>query len=291
MDRPPRRPRAPDEAARGGAISEQEEQHLSTWIDNGYVVLPQAVPHATLDALDADLDRVWSERDPRIQVELGGVYHPVTPGLREQRYKVLDLYVHSAAARAAAFAPAVRRFLQLVFERDVLLFQGLSFETGSGQPLHQDTAYVVVGSPLEFAAVWIAIEDHQPGSGELEYYRGSHRMPDFLFRGGYKNWNRERDGDALHERYLASVHERAQAAGLDRDSFRPKKGDALVWSADLAHGGAAISDPRTTRKSFVGHYCPLDVQPYYFTYQSERRAVQRHGDGCHYSSSYYPLVG
>ena len=65
--------------------------------------------------------------------------------------------------------------------------------------MHRDTAYVVVDPPLALAACWIALEDVRPGSGELMYYDGSHRMDDHLFSGRYKCWHPDRDGVDQHE--------------------------------------------------------------------------------------------
>ena len=36
---------------------------------------------------------------------------------------------------------------------------------------------------------------HQPGTGELQYYPGSHRHEPYLFSGRYRSWNRGRDGE------------------------------------------------------------------------------------------------
>ena len=71
----------------------------------------------------------------------------------------------------------------------LLLFQGLTFEKGSGQGLHQDTAYVVLDKPMELAAAWIALEDIAPDSGELMYLDGSHQMPEWKFGGKSKHFD------------------------------------------------------------------------------------------------------
>jgi hypothetical protein len=34
----------------------------------------------------------------------------------------------------------------------------------------------------------------------------------------------------------------------------PKAGDALIWHAQVIHGGTPIRDPNRTRKSLVVHY-------------------------------------
>jgi hypothetical protein len=46
---------------------------------------------------------------------------------------------------------------------------------------------VAYTAALQFAASWIALEDVQPGAGELFYYVGSHRLPDHLYAGSHKN--------------------------------------------------------------------------------------------------------
>ena len=88
---------------------------------------------------------------------------------------------------------------------------------GIGQPIHKDTAYVVVSSPMEFAASWIALEDIQPNSGALEYYEGSHRGEEYLFDGKHKSMP---EGYS-EQRYLDSLHEQAREMGLARKQFFP----------------------------------------------------------------------
>lgn len=278
-----------DRDLRKGRIDQGQADQLRFWIKNGYVILERAVEHAVVDRLLEEIEGRWRAADEGIRLEIGGNLHPLSPDLRVRRYKLLDYYAHSQTALEAAFAEKIRAFLQLVFERDLLLFQSLSFEWGSGDPVHQDTAYVVVTSPLEFAAAWIALEDIRPGSGELTYYAGSHRMSEHEFGGHYRNWNRERDGIDKRQAYLKGLHDRAREMGLAREVFLPKKGDALIWSADLAHGGTEIENPKLTRKSLVCHYCPLGVDPYYFARQPDRRKTLEYRPDCHYASSHYEL--
>ena len=56
------------------------------------------------------------------------------------------------------------------------------------------------------------------------------------------------------------------------------KGDVLIWSADLAHGGGEIADPSATRQSIVAHYCPGNVYPMYRHYEGGSEIVN-YGDG------------
>ena len=77
---------------------------------------------------------------------------------------------------------------------------------------------------------------------------------------------------------------------MKRLSLTDRKGDVLIWSADLAHGGSPVTDRSLTRKSLVGHYCPKRVEPFYFRMDPKRRGMRRF-DESHYGSQYYALGG
>src|SRR5437588_12652280 len=120
--------------------------------------------------------------------------HPLTGGVGEERARVVDAYVYYEFARAALFSEPILRFLQTVLEDAPVLFQSLTFERGSQQRMHQDTAFVVTSSPMAFAASRIPLEDIRPGSGELTYLDGSHRLPVYPVRAQCKHLDAQRAG-------------------------------------------------------------------------------------------------
>ena len=247
------------------ALSDEEASLLRHWIADGYIVLPSAIDPVLIDALEEEVEAIWdgaSRHACFVEYWENDVktVQPAGPKFRSVPVKLLDLYAHLENARRIMFAPAILRFLTLVFEQPAVAFQGLYFRWGSRQDIHQDTAFVKVSSPMRLVASWVALEDIQPGSGELEYYVGSHTLEDYLFDGRHK-WMPFRSTE--YSAYVASLHARSQARGLERQRFQPKKGDVLIWSADLAHGGSQDISRAVTRKSLVTHYCPADCQPVY----------------------------
>ena len=44
-------------------------------------------------------------------------------------------------------------------------------------------------------------------------------------------------GDEPHDRWSRWLREEGERRGLELQTFRAKKGDILIWHADLAHGG------------------------------------------------------
>jgi hypothetical protein len=251
------------------AIDAVQAERLRSWNRDGFVVLERSVPDALLDAVDADIAATWAGAYPRAHVEYWerGVQHivPVQPEHEARRAKLLDMQAYSAAVRRAIFHGGTLGFLRLLFGEPPLAFQTLYFQRGTEQPMHQDTAYVLVDAPLELVGSWLALQDVREGSGELEYYVGSHRLPEHVWEGAFKGMPPGHEG---HQRYLDGLHSKAAALGLERRRFRPRRGDLLLWHLDLAHGGSPITDPASSRRSLVTHYCPARRAPGYFRHHA-----------------------
>jgi len=275
--------------ARQGRIGADTAALISGFVRSGLVILPGAAEAAAVDAFQERIARSFREGNDDLLYQVPGVQQPspVSPGLERRGTRIVDAYVVMPEARRLLGSPPLMAFLTAIFDEDPLLFQSLSFDQGSEQGLHQDTAYVVVDQPLAFAACWIALEDVRPGSGELMYVPGSHRFDDFDFN-GKKHWSPVEDGNEKHQEWAAWLPREAQRRGLSVERFLARRGDVLVWHADLAHGGSPIADPTLTRQSLVGHFCPAGRRPHYFSYAPQRAGV-RSQERLHYSSFYYDL--
>jgi phytanoyl-CoA hydroxylase len=279
-----------------GAIAERIADpalrgNLDQLMRDGYTVIENAVPHWAIDAYLREYEAAVATPGA-VEIDVPAVGR--RPFDREQARragtKVLDTGMILPSGTLLCFAPRVSRVLEAVFSDKVLAFQTLHFEVGSTQGIHQDTAYVVVQQePMHLLAVWLALEDVQPGTGELIYYIGGHRIPDFCYSGQFKHWNPDRDGHEQHEAHSWHMHQQARDKGLQLGRFLPRKGDVLFWHADLPHGGSEITQPNTSRRSLVTHYCPRSRDPHYFQFIPEdwRVKVGTVDDNV-FASFYYP---
>lgn len=253
---------------------------LVALIENGFAILPGVADMDMIDTYRAEIAGLLTGPSGLKASFADAVSPAETADLRLPLTKLLDPYVYAPSALALMFAPKLQAFFEAVFRDGVLAFQGLHFEVGSTQMIHQDTAYIATAEPSRFAASWLALEDIEPGSGELTYYPGSHRWP--------LRWDHSKPYGEAHGEYLTSLPAQAAERGVEAQSFRPKKGDALIWHADLAHGGGPITRPGVTRRSLVTHYCALGDAPRYF--RLPERAVKRSvGLGGAISSRHYLL--
>ncbi len=251
---------------RDGEVSEADAEDIRFFMENGYLIIRNAITDEMIEALNADFEQCFTEENEDVWVdwadEEGRKIELVRPKHLGGKIKVLDLYSHFESARRIVLSNRIVSFLEKVFEEPVLAFQSLSFLWGTQQRMHQDTAYVILNDPMKLCASWVALEDVQIGSGELEYYVKSHRLPEFLFAGNSRRMLDE--PDRLND-FLDYLQSESQRRGLELQQLVINKGDALIWHADLAHGGSRIVNPEATRKSIVTHYCPLSVDPEYMS--------------------------
>jgi phytanoyl-CoA hydroxylase len=260
---------------------------------DGYVIIRNAIDEASINDYLRHYERA-ADTAGALQIEV-----PTRGGRQEftreksliPGSKVLDTAMLLQCGDDVCFAPKVTAFLRAIFEDAALAFQTLHFEVGSTQAIHQDTAYVVVADePLKLIASWIALQDVEPGSGELVYYSGGHRIPEYQYANGEsKHWNVQRDGQEVHNGHLRYLKEQIVARKLPEGRFLPKKGDVLFWHADLPHGGSPITSPGTLRRSLVTHYCPKSLRPHYCDFiPMDWRVATDARDGNAFMSLYYP---
>ncbi len=275
-----------------GAITAAQADKLRFWLQNGYVILENAIPPSVVDRAAADLDRAYAGAFADLKFEC----HAVAPDhiawrseINPHPAKALDIHHFSPAVRNLMFSDAIAEFLGLIFESKAFASQTLGFLRGSAQEGHQDSAYVVYSIPRQFAATWTALEDVTLGAGELFYYPGSHRFEDFLYQEHYKSVSeaqRMTGATSMREaveQHVHSLEERAQQRGIPKLPFAAKKGDVLVWHSDLVHGGNPVSH-EVTRKSIVTHYCPKHLTP---LFSEHMRIKLWDHNGHRYTTSHY----
>jgi phytanoyl-CoA hydroxylase len=278
-----------------GFISEEQATLLRKWIVDGYAVLESAVDADILDHAQEDLEKAYAGKLPGLRYAVHAISQNTdwVPEALINPAKALDVHWFSLAIRELIFSDRLVRFLGLIFERRPLASQTLGFWRGSSQAGHQDSAYVNYSLPLQFAASWIALEDVKVGAGELFYHVGSHAMPEYLYNKAFKGAEEAKraapgcDLSQDYPRHISLIAKQAEGMGLKKECFLAKRGDILIWSADLAHGGSRISGDQT-RKSVVTHYCPSDVVPLYFETKSGRKILP-HRNVAFYTSGHYDV--
>lgn len=172
------------------------------------------------------------------------------PGLRVQ-----DAWDKVPEVKQLACNPDILKLLSDLYGRRAFPFQTLNFPVGTQQHFHTDSVHFSSIPERFMAGVWIALEDIDADNGPLVYYPGSHSLP--VFTNAHIGANPATQSQSMYEhypRYEKTWEAIVEALELKPFYFHAKKGQALIWAANLLHGGAAQKDPHRTRYSQVTHY-------------------------------------
>lgn len=175
--------------------------------------------------------------------------------------RVQDAWKFDDDVRAIACNDAVLDLLSKIYGRRAFPFQTLNFPVGTQQHCHSDSIHFSSVPERFMCGVWLAMEDIHPDAGPLMYYPGSHKWPiiynDML--GKRIGSERVHLAQAPYEEVWEAL---VEATGVQPEYFCPKKGQALIWAANLLHGGSRQKDPAHTRWSQVTHYYFEDCSYY-----------------------------
>jgi hypothetical protein len=216
--------------ARSPQLSEQDRAIARGLHDDGYALVHDAVPTELCDRVRAEIEPLFEEEY----------------AVRERR--VPDAWRRGAeSVREIATFQAMQDRLASLYGRRPIPFQTLNFKWGSQQGYHADAIHFTSVPDRYMCGVWVALEDVHHDNGPLTYYPGSHRVPQF----------RSFEPGAGPERY--AMFEASQRAVMEQLGVEPvdldaKKGDALIWTSSLLHGGRPIISEGSTRWSQVTHY-------------------------------------
>lgn len=163
--------------------------------------------------------------------------------------RIQDAWKTLPAARSLATIPRVLSLLQTMYGRRPIPFQTLHFHKGSQQKTHSDALHFHTIPARFMCGVWIALEDVDDTNGPLHVYPGSHRLPVWeLHDFGLSS---ENDSYAFYE---DAMHRWIVEQQLQKKVLHVKKGQAVIWAANVLHGGEPITNFERTRWSQVTHY-------------------------------------
>lgn len=267
-----------------GYINGDEANDLLHFIEHGWLLWSQAIEEPLIDQFVADIRNMHTQPGYYVTTDFAHERSKRLNGVKpDNKESLYDLYVNMQSARRVCMHPRIARFLTLVFQAKPLAFQQLLFQTSNGHQWHQDTAFVVVDTPMLLAATWIALEDVVEGTGELGYYDRSHKLPHYIFENGGKAFDGATPG------YAEELEHACQSRQLAQHRLLAKKGDVFFWAADLVHRSSPQTPPLwRSRLSCVTHYCPATSMPHWFS-EKEKRGIEPYFSFAGFASSFYQL--
>lgn len=205
---------------------------LTSLYRDGYTVFDPGFPPELLDAVAIDSQQHFHYSSPTQMLQYS------------VERRIADLYRESSnvAELARLGVPWVKSAFPFT-TRTPFCFQTLNFLVGTGQAVHSDAIHFDSIPSGWMCGIWVALEDIVADSGPLLVYPGSHTLPHLT------------KFDFAAETYQQYESRLAQ---LIKDwpskLLLLKRGQAVLWLANLLHGGSPPKDPHRSRMSQVSHY-------------------------------------
>lgn len=226
------------------ALSPAERELAITLNRDGYAVI---------DFPDGDLDR----RIARIRADLGPRLGIAEDDLESDKLtgtgRIQDAWKTNPDVKSIAANQDVIDLLSRLYGRQAFPFQTLNFPVGTQQLLHTDAVHFSSIPQRFMCGVWLAMEDIAADAGPLCYIPGSHKWPilDNALVGRRGNDDTLKSAqDPYQDAWDALLQEHRSTPA----HFLARKGQALIWCANLLHGGSPQINPKLTRWSQVTHY-------------------------------------
>ncbi|WP_374601281.1 phytanoyl-CoA dioxygenase family protein [Arenimonas sp.] len=221
-----------------GRVDAEEAELLRGFVRDGFLAVPEALPEDLVARAQADIAKAVDEG-----------YQGYQWG---ESTRLEQMHATFPAIREIWLLPRIHRLLGLLFDEQSQPCQSLVYVFGSQQDAHQDTIHLTPYPAGYMCGVWVALEDVQPGSGELVVYPGSHRLPRVYMKDTscpkvQGDWSRF--GETVVKRWGELV----EAAGFTPQPYVPKSGSVLIWHENLMHAGSVRRDKSLSRRSIVTH--------------------------------------
>jgi hypothetical protein len=241
------------QALEAAGLDATEQSLVRDFARDGYLVFDPGLDEATLD-----------EAESSLRTRLMGA------GGRVRAGRIRNAWEQIGSVRHIATAAPVLRLLRILYGREPVPYQTLNFPVGTQQKVHSDTIHFNSFPSGFMCGVWVALEDVDEGNGALVYYPGSHRTPiyemyDLGRPGGLGMSTPQPEHYGVYERFVESW---IDSQGFERRTLSIRRGQALVWAANLYHGGGPVLEPGRTRFSQVTHYFFRDCV-YYLPFFSD----------------------
>lgn len=224
----------------------QEERRVAVDLhERGYAVID--FPD---NQLDERIERIKGNLAPSFDVDMAAPDTVKNSGMVQ---RVQDAWVFDSDVRAIASNKSILELLSKLYGRQAFPFQTLNFPVGTQQHLHSDSIHFSSIPERFMCGVWVAMEDVHADAGPLTYLPGSHKWPVLsnlmIGRRGFGT-------KSIHAQvpFEPAWQALVKASNEKQEIFLATKGQALIWAANLLHGGSLQRDPTLSRWSQVTHY-------------------------------------
>ncbi len=225
-------------------LSEASQRSLADYDKTGYALIKDYFTSEQIDSVNEAIDELIKSEKVHF---------------RYNNKKIMFAIHKSKTVRQIGYDKTLSKIFNYLMGGEAVLFQSINFvHEGSEQKTHSDSLHMTTYPLGGLLGVWIALEDIHEDNGPLHYYPGSHKLPYFLNADFDNVGTKWMLGKKKYADYESMIERKLKEYDLEKKLFTAKKGDILLWHANLLHGGEAHLNKSKTRKSMVFHYFERD---------------------------------
>lgn len=221
-------------------LNESDRCFVKNYSDNGYVIIDSGIAEQTLNAVIEGL----AEKLNHLSVNSDTTLR--------------DAWKYNEDVKKIATSENILNKLRLLYRREPIPFQTLNTLVSTQINTHSDMIHLNSIPERFMCGVWLALEDCAFDNGPFHYYPQSHKLPFYdMIDVGVKaseTIKMKKEFMAFAENYENFIGEMVKALDLKKSILTIKKGQALIWAANMLHGAEKIIRPGATRLSQVSHY-------------------------------------
>jgi hypothetical protein len=237
-------------------LTDEEREMAINFHEKGYLIIDLELTDEYLSGVINDMYGAIKRDSVKLQAEF--YTYSDSPRIFEEwrnSDNIKDLCLH----------PKLIKTLEFLYNKEAFPFSTINFIKGSNQPLHSDAIHFHTIPQLWMSGVWVALEDTTTENGTLNIVPGSHKWGIYDYQSlGLPHPDEYDDGEKNNYRiYEDLIRGLVEAYNVDVVPVPLKKGQALIWSANLLHGGMQIVDENSTRLTQAIHYFYKDCTKYY----------------------------
>lgn len=220
-------------------LNEHDKTIAMDYHENGFVVIPNLFADSIIEEVKADMDN----KGYNLNFEMKN---------HRDSVRIQDLWMYSESVKKISCNPKILEILEMLYGREAIPFQTLNFRVGTQQRAHSDTIHFSSIPSKFMCGVWVALEDITPENGAVFYYPKSQNLQEYNF-----SHFKDKPIDSSYDNYLDYedfIESIVAANNFEKKPFYAKKGDVLIWSSNIIHGGSKVLNEKSTRYSQVTHY-------------------------------------
>lgn len=222
--------------------------------DKGFLLFDSGIKADILDGVLDILEPHWQEKKAPAGVLNQQLQEE---NLKLGRNRLQDLWEVIPEVKSIALHEQILTLLEELFSARPKPFQTLNFPVGTEQAVHSDSVHFNSVPFGLMCGVWVALEDVQHEQGPLVYYPESHKLPEITAEvAGFEPTSQN------YPRLVSYWEEKIKEKCYQREFGILNKGQAIIWHANLLHGGAPQIDKTKTRNSQVTHYYFEGAKPW-----------------------------